>query len=138
IRWSPDSSTVAFVAMVRGAAVDETSTAPATDPEISQAPENQNSNNASLGNSDVNANVDANVAAPAPTPAAPTGILSFRTEQIYICNSDGDGTKAITQNEGLIYFYYVWAPDSSALAALAAKSIEWKYLNDRADLGGET
>ncbi len=63
--------------------------------------------------------------------------MTFRTEQIYICNADGEGAKAITQNEGLIYFYYVWAPDSSALAALAAKSIEWKYLNDRADLNGE-
>jgi hypothetical protein len=37
----------------------------------------------------------------------------------------------------LIYFYYVWAPDSTALAALAAKSIEWKYLEDRANLAGE-
>ena len=86
-------------------------------------------------NADADAN--ANVATAAPTPEAPTGILTFRTEQIYICNLDGDGAKAITQNEGLIYFYYVWSPDSSALAALAAKSIEWKYLNDRADLRGE-
>src|SRR4029450_4541822 len=86
-----------------------------------------------------NANVDANanVAAGAPTPAAPTGILTFRSEQIYICNADGDGAKAITQNEGLIYFYYVWSADSSMLAALAAKSIEGKYLNDRADQHGE-
>jgi hypothetical protein len=45
--------------------------------------------------------------------------------------------KAITQNEGLIYFYYVWAPDSSMLAAVAAKAIEWRYLSDRADLNGE-
>ena len=139
IRWSPDSSTLAFVAMIRGAAVDETATAPAADPETSIASPNQNTNTASTEGSDSNMDVEANanVTVAAPTPAAPTGILTFRTEQIYICNSDGDGAKAITQNEGLIYFYYVWAPDSSMLAALAAKSIEWKYLNDRADLNGE-
>ena len=138
IRWSPDSSTVAFVAMVRGATVDETSTAPAADPETSIA----NTNTTPLEpapDTNANANIDANAAAPvgAATPMAPTGILTFRTEQIYICNADGDGAKAITQNEGLIYFYYVWAPDSSMLAALAAKSIEWRYLNERADLNGE-
>jgi hypothetical protein len=136
IRWSPDSSTLAFVAMIRGASVDETSTAPAADPEISVAPQNQNTNTEPAANSGVSTNGDANTA-PAPTPAAPTGILTFRTEQIYICNADGDGAKAITQNEGLIYFYYVWSPDSSMLAAVAAKSIEWRYLSDRADLNGE-
>ncbi len=137
IRWSPDSSTLAFVAMIRGTQVDETSMAPAADPETSVASSNQNTNVASVP--DVNSNVDANTAVTTPVmPAAPTGILTFRTEQIYICNAEGDGAKAITQNEGLIYFYYVWSPDSSTLAALAAKSIEWKYLNDRADQNGET
>ena len=137
IRWSPDSTTVAFVAMIRGAATDETSTAPAADPEMSIA--NQNTSSASpTPTAEGNANVEENVAVPAaPTPAAPTGILTFRTEQIYICNADGDAAKSITQNEGLIYFYYVWAPDSSMLTALAAKSIEWKYLNDRAEQNGE-
>jgi len=135
IRWSPDSSTVAFVAMIRGSSVDETSTAPAADPQTSIANTNTETP------ADANANVEANTNIEPPaaaTPAAPTGILTFRTEQIYICNADGEGAKAITQNEGLIYFYYVWSPDSTTLAALAAKSIEWKYLNDRADLNGET
>lgn len=135
IRWSPDSSTLAFVAMIRGAQVDETSMAPASDPETSVA-SNQNVNTATIP--DVNSNVDTNAVTAPAMPAAPTGILTFRTEQIYICNAEGDGAKSITQNEGLIYFYYVWSPDSSALAALAAKSIEWKYLNDRADQNGET
>ena len=137
IRWSPDSSSVAFVAMLRGTSVDETATAPAPDPETSIANMNTAPAEAPV---DANANVDTNAnvdPVAAPTLAAPTGILTFRTEQIYICNADGDGAKAITQNEGLIYFYYVWSPDSTALAALAAKSIEWKYLNDRADLNGE-
>jgi len=142
IRWSPDSSTVAFVAMVRGATIDDTSTAPAPDPQTSTASQNQNTNPPPSAivpdsNANANANVDGNGVTSAPTPLAPTGILTFRTEQIYICNLDGDGAKAITQNEGLIYFYYVWSPDSSMLAALAAKSIEWKYLDDRADKNGE-
>jgi len=134
IRWSPDSSTVAFVAMIRGSSVDETSTAPVADPQTSIA--NTNSEIPADANANIEANTNVEPRA-APTPAAPTGILTFRTEQIYICNADGDGAKAITQNEGLIYFYYVWSPDSTALAALAAKSIEWKYLNDRADLNSE-
>ena len=136
IRWSPDSSTVAFVAMVRGASIDETAGAPALDPETSAAPTNQNSNTGAVA-PEANTNVETNTAVAAPTPAAPTGILTFRTEQIYICDAEGAGARAITQNEGLIYFYYVWSPDSRMLAALAAKSIEWKYLNDRADRAGE-
>jgi hypothetical protein len=135
IRWSPDSSTVAFVAMIRGANTDETAAAPVPDPEISVADTNANTAVTDANVADANAN--ANAAVPAATPLAPTGILTFRTEQIYICNADGDGARAITQNEGLIYFYYVWSADSSMLAALAAKSIEWKYLNDRANLAGE-
>ena len=140
IRWSPDSSTLAFVAMVRGIAVDATAETPANDPETSMATDpNQNAAATPSESPDANANVEADAAVPAPveTPAAPTGILTFRTEQIYICDADGAGARAITQNEGLIYFYYVWSPDSSMLAAVAAKSIEWKYLEDRANLGGE-
>jgi len=96
-------------------------------------PNDTNSNSSPEPEPDTNTNT----VAPGPTLEAPTGILTFRTEQIYLCNADGDGARAITQNEGLIYFYYVWAPDSTALAALAAKSIEWKYLEDRANLAGE-
>ena len=136
IRWSPDSSTVAFVAMIRGATTDETAGAPVLDPETSTAPANQNTA-IPAETPDANANVDANVAIASPTPLAPTGILTFRTEQIYICDADGLNARAITQNEGLIYFYYVWSPDSTMLAALAAKSIEWRYLDDRADKNGE-
>ncbi|MBA3354295.1 MAG: hypothetical protein H0U23_18030, partial [Blastocatellia bacterium] len=145
IRWSPDSSTVAFVAMVRGSSVDETATGPVTDPETSVAPTNQNTQVAppaispdANANTDVvsNVNTDPNATA-VPTPAAPTGILTFRTEQIYICGADGDTVRALTQNEGLIYFYYVWSPDSTMLAAVAAKSIEWRYLSDRAEMIGE-
>lgn len=134
IRWSPDSGTVAFVAMIRGVTVDETANAPALDPETSQAPE-QNTNIAASPEPTIG---DSNAApSAAPLPPAPTGILTFRTEQIYICDADGGGTKAITQNEGLIYFYYVWSPDSTMLAALAAKSMEWRYFEGRAEAAGE-
>lgn len=140
IRWAPDSSMLAFVAMVRGVTVDDTATAPAPDPEISitKPPADISKSNSSTS-PDANANIttNSNSVVAAPTLEAPTGILTFRTEQIYLCNADGDGARAITQNEGLIYFYYVWAPDSTALAALAAKSIEWRYLEDRANLAGE-
>lgn len=140
IRWAPDSSMLAFVAMVRGVTVDDTATAPAPDPEISitKPPADISKSNSSTS-PDANANIttNSNTVVAGPTLEAPTGILTFRTEQIYLCNADGDGARAITQNEGLIYFYYVWAPDSTALAALAAKSIEWRYLEDRANLAGE-
>lgn len=70
---------------------------------------------------------------PAPTPGAPVPsvspifapVASFNTEQIYICNRDGYDLKPLTAREGLIYFYYVWAPDGTALAALACKEDEW-------------
>ena len=52
-------------------------------------------------------------------------VASFTTEQIYICNRDGYDLKPLTSREGLIYFYFVWAPDSHALAALACKEDEW-------------
>jgi hypothetical protein len=52
-------------------------------------------------------------------------VASFSTEQIYICNRDGFDLKPLTAREGLIYFYFVWAPDGHAMAALACKEDEW-------------
>jgi hypothetical protein len=57
---------------------------------------------------------------------------------MYLANADGDGVKPITQNEGLIYFYYVWSPDSSMLAAMATTAREWQLLQAGADSRGET
>lgn len=146
IVWSPDSSTVAFVAMVRAAAAPGGTALPGADA-------NTNTNSAAVvpANPNVNADLTSNTlppeesnidtsnigTPPEPTPMAPTGILTYRTEQIYICNADGDGIKAITEKEGLIYFYYVWSPDSSMLAALAATTREWQYVQYQADLKGE-
>ncbi len=141
IRWSPDSTSLAFLAMLRGASAEpatddpnKVELVPAATP-IANA--NTNVDAAGARPDEANANVDANsVVAPAPTLEAPTGILTFRTEQLYLCDADGAGTKPVTQNEGFIYFYYVWAPDSSALAALAAHSREWRELERRADATG--
>jgi hypothetical protein len=52
-------------------------------------------------------------------------VASFQTEQIYICNRDGYDLKPLTIREGLIYFYFSWAPDSSAMVSLACKEDEW-------------
>ena len=52
-------------------------------------------------------------------------VASFYTEQIYICNRDGYDLKPLTSREGLIYFYFAWAPDSHAMVALACKEEEW-------------
>ncbi len=146
IVWSPDSTNVAFVAMIR---VGQTSLQPpapnsnsATDAN-SQSDTNAAANpaeNANTANTDgENSDTETN-AAPISTPPvaeAPTNVLTFRTEQIYLCNSEGDGLKPITQNEGLIYFYYVWSPDGAALAALAAKFDEWRFLQFQADKANE-
>jgi hypothetical protein len=94
-----------------------------------------------------NANVDANAnanadAVPVATPAAPVGeaapnVITFRTEQIYLANSEGLDLKPITQNEGLIYYYFVWSPDNSMLAAMAATYQEWRVYQERARQAGE-
>ena len=66
--------------------------------------------------------------APLPTPSVAPAfplVATFNTEQIYICNRDGYDLKPLTAREGLIYFYYSWAPDNHALVALACKENEW-------------
>jgi hypothetical protein len=57
-------------------------------------------------------------------PAFPP-VTAFSTEQIYICNRDGYALRPLTARDGLIYFYYSWAPDNHALVALACKEDEW-------------
>jgi hypothetical protein len=135
IVWSPDSSSLAFVAMVRvaplGAETQKQPDAP--------TPPSLESDSDATANTAPSANAEGieNTGPTQPTPAAPTGVLLFRSEQIYMCNADGDGTKPLTQNEGLIYFYYAWSPDSTMLAALAATAREWQYLQYQADSKGE-
>ena len=135
IVWAPDSSAVAFVAMVRVPQIGTEIQNPAVTAPTPPGPE-------TTPDANVATVPDANEANTAstptgPTPVAPLGVLLFRTEQVYICNADGDGTKPLTQNEGLIYFYYTWSPDRSMLAALALTAREWQFLQADADKKGE-
>jgi len=132
IVWAPDSSAVAFVAMVRVPQIGGENQTPAATAPTPPNPESSPDANVAA----VPENTEAATPA-APTPTAPIGVLLFRTEQLYICNADGDGTKPLTQNEGLIYFYYTWSPDSSMLAALAVTAREWQFLNAQADSKSE-
>jgi Tol biopolymer transport system component len=102
VTWSPDGSFINFIAHRRA------TPSPTPTPQNEELPEA--------------------AASPAATPSvAPlfAPVASFDTEQIYICNRDGYDLKPLTSREGLIYFYFVWAPDGHALAALACKEDEW-------------
>lgn len=140
IRWSPDSASLAFLAMLRGVSsepeapdANKVELVPTTPAGNANTNANTNVETNLAQPENANANIDANTSAPvAPTPESPSGILTFRTEQLYLCDADGGGTKPVTQNEGFIYFYYVWSPDSSMLAALAAHAREWNELKRRA------
>jgi hypothetical protein len=101
VTWSPDGNYINFIARRRER--PSPTPTPEFEPETSATP-----------------------AVPAPSVGpmfAP--VASFSTEQIYICNRDGYDLKPLTAREGLIFFYFVWAPDGHALAALACKEDEW-------------
>ena len=101
VTWSPDGNFINFIARKR------VMPSPTPTPEFE-------------------AEASATPAAPVPSVGpifAP--VASFNTEQIYMCNRDGYDLKPLTGREGLIYFYFVWAPDTHALAALACKEDEW-------------
>ena len=134
IVWSPDSANVAFMAMSR-------LIQPNSNPENQPKPTESNT----AANTETNANVETNTNAentntavtPTPKVEPPKAVLTFRTEQIYTCDANGGIVQPLTQNEGLIYFYFVWSPDSSNLAALAATFNDWRFLNYQADVKGE-
>jgi len=124
IVWSPDSSTLAFVAMARAGQTDGVLN-PSPSPIATNAPLFEyNANTAGT-----NADREETATVAAPTPPSPSGILTFRTEQIYLCAADGTGVRPVTESEGLIYFYYAWSPDSSMIAALATTAREWNYFD---------
>jgi len=129
IVWSPDSAHIAFVAMSRA-------TGPL--PLNPDAPPTSLSTAEPAGDG-TNTNTAAAATPPpaTPVPSSASSVLTFRTEQIYICDAEGAGLKALTQNEGLIYFYYVWSPDSTMLAAMAATKRDWRYLEIVSDGKGE-
>jgi len=123
IVWCPDSTSLAFVAMIRAGQID-TGASPTSGTTPSRT---QPAANTATPQESETTEAESPQMPSAPTPPAPTGILTFRTEQIYIASADGSGVKAVTENEGLIYFFYAWSPDSSMLAALATTSREWRY-----------
>ncbi|HEX5885494.1 MAG TPA: hypothetical protein VFY67_13215 [Pyrinomonadaceae bacterium] len=103
VTWSPDGNFINFVAHKRAV--------PSPTPTPLNAPEPEDL-----------------AALPVPSPSvAPLfpPVASFNTEQIYICNRDGYDLKPLTSREGLIYFYFAWAPDGHAMVALACKEEEW-------------
>ncbi len=147
IAWSPDSKNIAFVGMLRLKVIAENPTPPQIEEIEPKLTQNSNaedsgvaSNVASVASQEVNPNVpqEADVQAtpsiqPSPTPV----VTAFRTEQIYLCDSDGENLRAITESEGLIHFYLAWAPNSSALVALAATWREWEAERAEAFSKGE-
>ena len=106
VEWSPDGRFITFIAHRRA------TPSPSPTPDMPLAP-----------TPDPLA-VPSPAATPSVAPLFPP-VASFQTEQIYICNRDGYDLKPLTIREGLIYFYFAWAPDSSALVALACKEDEW-------------
>ena len=102
VAWSPDGRYITFIARKR------------VSPSPTPTPPNQPEPDP-LASPEASASV---------APLFPP-VTSFNTEQIYICNRDGYDLKPLTSREGLIYFYFAWAPDSHALIALARKEDEW-------------
>ncbi len=142
IVWSPDSTNVAFVAIARQGGLNSLAPLPTPAASNSNTSANKSANTSANTNANTNANVntepaDTSITPTAPTPESAQNVLTFRTEQIYLCNSEGVDLKPITQIEGLIYYYFVWSPDSSMLASLAVRFEEWRYLQMQADRSGE-
>lgn len=102
VTWAPDGSFINFIAHKRVAPSPSPTPPYILEPEPDALP----------------------LASPSIAPLFPP-VVSFSTEQIYICNRDGYDLKPLTAREGLIYFYFVWAPDGHAMAALACKEDEW-------------
>jgi hypothetical protein len=100
VAWSPDGNFINFIARRR--------VAPSPSPTPLEQPED----------------IPQPVASPSVAPLFQP-VATFNTEQIYICNRDGYDLKPLTSRDGLIYFYFVWAPDAHAIAALACKEDEW-------------
>lgn len=133
IVWSPDSTGIAFMGMLRlGPAITVPTPLPdaPTPPSLDDSDTNTTADPGSNEASDANANTT-----PSIEPA--NQVLTFRTQQIYSCNADGGDLRPLTQNEGFIYFYFVWAPDGSALVSLVATWKEWQYMQYQADQRGE-
>lgn len=138
IVWAPDGTGVAFVAKVRGKAKDETQTAEGDNKEPEKKKEAEKSEVVQLDGEETEEKGEEKPSTEEEKPAesdstkADDSVLTFRTEQLYLTDANGSEVRPITRVEGLMYFYFVWAPDSSALAALAAIHTEWTFFEARA------
>ncbi|HEY0101006.1 MAG TPA: hypothetical protein VGB76_18920 [Pyrinomonadaceae bacterium] len=120
VAWSPDAQWVAFI----GREKPNATPTPTPPDELPLAPPVPTDPNAP--------------AQPTPTVApliAPVPV--FKTDQIYICDLNGENLRPLTSREGLIYLNLSWAPDSHALAALACRQDELDArLNEGKELAG--
>jgi hypothetical protein len=120
VAWSPDAQWIAFI----GREKPNATPSPTPLDELPVAPP---------------VPVDPN-ASPVQTPTvapliAPVPV--FKTDQIYICDYNGENLRPLTSREGLIYLNLAWAPDSHALAALACRQDELDArLNEGKELAG--
>jgi hypothetical protein len=120
VAWSPDAQWIAFIGREKPNATP-TPTPPDEVPAGPPVP------------------IDPN-ATPQPTPTvapliAPVPV--FKTDQIYICDRNGENLRPLTSREGLIYLNLAWSPDSHALAALACRQDELDArLNEGKELAG--
>lgn len=141
IQWSPDSQNVAFVAMLRagqgGVPLPNANSNTDANANVEANTNTETNANADTNTADPEANANIEMSETPNVPGAATDVLTFRSEQIYLTDANGDNLRLLTQNEGLIYFYYVWSPDSTALAALAVTAREWQFLDYQALQKGE-
>ena len=140
IVWAPDGTNLAFVAKIRGKPSEEDETAEAAkkkeldktevvqldgeDSKETDSKEEKTETEESSENQDDSTKADDKV-------------LTFRTEQLYLTDANAAEVRPITKTEGLMYFYFVWAPDSSGLAALAAIHTEWAFFEARSKDAGQ-
>jgi hypothetical protein len=130
IVWSPDGNSVAFVGVTRLGQTAIATPTPTPDAPIPPTAEelagnaNVEANSDVNSNSNVNASINTNVNSQT-VPDQPKQVLTLHTEQIYFSNRDGGDLKILTQNDGKIYYYFVWSPDSTALLALASTNADW-------------
>jgi hypothetical protein len=105
VSWSPDAQWIAFIGR------EKPNATPSPTPEdLPDAPPVFDPN-----------------ASPVPTPSVAPMIAPvpvFKTDQIYICDRDGNNLRPLTTREGLIYLNLAWSPDSHAIASLACRQDE--------------